>query len=122
MDSMSDKLDNVARTLLDRHADHHEINDAVEWLRELEQRAEAAAAVVRVAALEIQPGDVVVVTIREKLDVSMTQWVDIIQSIKAQLRQATGMPDLKVTVVDGADVSVLRKPDPHADSVGEVWE
>lgn len=97
--------------------DPAQVERASEWvgrrIAELEQKAAASAMIVRIAALEVRPGDALLVNVREKLDVSMKDWFELVAAVKAQFRAELGFP-VPVLVVDGADISVVRTsaPDP----------
>jgi hypothetical protein len=81
----------------------------VKTMAELEAKAEAAAKVERIVVAEVRPGDTVIVTLREHLDVSMHEWSELQRAFTTQFRQVTGILDLRVVVlVDGAGMSVLR--------------
>lgn len=91
--------------------DTAKVEHASEWVgrhvAELKQKATASAMIVRIAALEVRPGDALLVNVREKLDVSTKDWFELVAAIKAQFRAELGFP-VPVLVVDGADVSVVR--------------
>lgn len=76
-------------------------------IADLEDKAEVAAMIVRVAVTEVKPGDALVFTLREATDLEYDGYLHYLDALKQLVARELGHP-VPVLLVDGADVSVLR--------------
>lgn len=81
------------------------------YIRELEAKADANM-VEDVQRVRLAPGEVLVVNVRERLNVTAMEWVELTNAVTAQFRQHLG-PDAPVMVVDGVDLAVVRPVAPE---------
>lgn len=97
--------------------DTAKVERASEWVgrrvAELKAKAEVAAMIVRVAVTEVRPGDALVFTLREPMEMGYDGYLHYLDALKKLVARELGHP-VPVLLVDGADVSVLRwTPDVH---------